>query len=223
MDLPADAAALLARTSYDLFRYGGAKFASSYVELVWKTYRRDQERFGLQATRAVISNLFKVLAIKDEVWVAKLLTSPEKYDRDRRRYHIDGKRGDRISYVHFNRPEFTVFGRSFEFDIQTRDWMLRIMARAGFLRRILPGWHARERAFRDWYISIVENFTYFESQQDYEHYVAALSVPESVRGYRSIRWPQMEAAQATARDLLSKIGSTRVETNLGRRRSRVSD
>ncbi len=214
MDLPPASANLLANTIYDLVRYDGVRFAETYVELVWKTYRRDQASFGFRATAAVIPALFKSMAIKDEVWVAKLLTAPDKYERDRQRYNIDPSRGDKVSYLHFNRPQFTVLGKSIEFDIQTRDWMLKLMARAGFLRRILPGWHSRERAFRDWYISVVDNFTFFQSAQDYDFYVAALRVPEEVRGYREVRWPTMEAAQAAARESLSKIGSTRTSVSM---------
>lgn len=219
MDLPAESAALLARMVYDLLRYGGVRFASGYVELVWKTYKRDHSRYGFRATQAVVESLFKVMAIKDEVWVAKLLTSPEKYDRDRKRYNIDPSRGDKVRYVHFNRPNFAVLGKSIEFDIQTRDWMLRLMAKAGFLRRLLPGWHAAEKSFRDWYIGIVENFTYFESEQDYELYLSALRVPQSVRGYREVRAPQMRAAQAEAQQSLSKIGAGRVSVSLTRQKS----
>ena len=35
--------------------------------------------------------------------------------------------------------------------METRDWQLRLVRRARFLRRLLPSWHRRERAFRDWY------------------------------------------------------------------------
>jgi len=219
MDLPADSAALVARTVYDLIRYDGVRFASSYLELVWKTYRRDQARFGFRATKAVINSLFRVMAIKDEVWVAKLLTAPEKYAADRLRYNIDPKRGDKIKYVHFNRPSFTVLGKTIEFDIQTRDWMLRIMAKAGFLRRILPDWHAAEKSFRDWYIGIVENFTFFESEQDYELYLSALKAPETAKGYREVREPLMRAAQAKALEDLSKIGAAQTSVSLTRQKT----
>ena len=49
------------------------------------------------------------MAIKDEVYVAHLLTSPEKYALDRARYRItDDANGDRLTYRHLNRPEFAV-------------------------------------------------------------------------------------------------------------------
>ena len=40
------------------------------------------------------------MIVKDEVYVAYLLTCPEKYQRDRKRYNIDSTRGDRVVYRH---------------------------------------------------------------------------------------------------------------------------
>lgn len=205
MDLPLEMRILLARTVYDLIRYENVDFAKRYLLLVWNAYRRDQSKFGYRATQAVIVQLYRAMAIKDEVWVARLLTSPEKYERDRRRYKIDPKRGDRISYIHLNRPQFNVGRFAFEFDLKTKDWMLKIMSRAKWLRRFLPAWHAKERAFRDWYMELVENFTYFESQDDYDAYVEALKTAESVKGYRQIRYPLIQEAIAKAQEHLKRI------------------
>jgi indolepyruvate ferredoxin oxidoreductase len=214
MDIPAESKALLARTIYDLIRYEGARLAERYIELVWRTYRRDRKEFGLKATTTVILELFRAIAIKDEVWVAQLLTSPEKYERDSQRFHIDPKRGDKISYVHFNRPQFVIAGRSFEFDLKTRDWMLNLMKHAKFLRWMLPTWHKREKDYRDWYVQRVLEFTYFESAQDYELYAAALATASQVKGYREIRHAKMDEAIQKAQDLLNQVGGSKTERRL---------
>jgi indolepyruvate ferredoxin oxidoreductase len=159
----------------------------------------------------VAQGLYRTLAIKDEVWVAELLTSPEKYDRDRKRYNLDPSRGDRVRYLHYNRPRFQIGPWAIEFDVLTRDWMLRIMARAGFLRRLLPMWHADEKAFQRWYARLVERFTFFESAQDYECYAQALEIHEQARGYREIRAPRMQAAMHNAETLLAQIGKAQQE------------
>jgi indolepyruvate ferredoxin oxidoreductase len=205
MELPDDVRVTIAHTVYDLVRYGEPKLLDRYVELVWRTYKKDQKKFNYEATRAVISNLFRVMAIKDEVWVAELLTSPEKYQRDKERYKIDEANGDRLAYVHFNRPRFTFFKWNIEFDMNTRDWMLGLMKHAGFLRRVLPGWHAKEKAFRKWYMAIVEGFTFFEFSDDYNAYVEALKTPAEARGYREVRYPLMEKAAELASQHLQKI------------------
>lgn len=215
MELPDDVRVTIAQTIYDLVRYGEPKLLDRYIDLVWRTYKKDQKRFNYEATRAVVTNLFRVIAIKDEIWVAELLTSPEKYERDRERYKIDLKNGDRLSYVHFNRPQFTFFKWNIEFDIQTRDWMLRLMKHARFLRKVLPGWHAKEKAFRNWYMTIVEAFTFFDSREDYDGYVEALKAPAEARGYRQVRYPLMETATEKAAAkvrAVRKVGIKEIET-----------
>jgi indolepyruvate ferredoxin oxidoreductase len=211
MDTSPETTAFMARAVYDLIRYGGIKLADRYLELVWTTYRKDQKKFDFRATRAVVQGLYRTLAIKDEVWVAELLTSPEKYERDQKRYNLDASRGDRVKYLHYNRPRFQIGPWAIEFDVLTRDWMLRIMARFGILRRLLPMWHADEKKFQRWYVHMVERFTFFESAQDYESYAQALEVHDKARGYREIRAPRMEAAMKEADALLAQIGKTQQE------------
>ena len=79
----------------------------------------------------------------------------------------------------------------------TQDWQLNLMKRMKFLRKLLPGWHAREKAFRNWYMDLAKQFHY-ENRAAYEAYVRALEVPEEVSGYREVRYPKMEAARQKA-------------------------
>ena len=69
------------------------------------------------------------------------------------------------------------------------------------LRKLLPGWHAREKAFRGWYIQLVKRFQY-QDQASYQAYVQAFEVPEEVRGYREVRYPKMELAMSKAEAIL---------------------
>ncbi|MDX1683167.1 MAG: DUF6537 domain-containing protein, partial [Phycisphaeraceae bacterium] len=147
----------------------------------------------------------KVMLIKDEVYVSSLLTSPEKYKRDRRRFNVNPERGDRIIYRHYNRPEFELFGHKFRFEWQSRDWQLRLMSGMTFLRKLLPAWHRRERNFRDWYMNLVDRFIAdvdVEDDLEYRRWQAVLSVPGPVTGYREVRYPKMAAARERATDLL---------------------
>jgi indolepyruvate ferredoxin oxidoreductase len=134
--------------------------------------------------------------------VAHLLTSPEKYKKDAKRYKVDLKGGDRIVYKHINRPHFDLLGMGIEFDFETRDWMLQIMKRMKVLRVLLPGWHKREKEFRSWYQGLTARFEY-KTPVEYRRWVRALSVPEEVRGYRQIRYPKMEMARQKAESILS--------------------
>ena len=191
----------LALRIYDLIQFENIDYARWYVNLVKKVHGADRAEFHFKATKAVILYLFKVMAIKDEIFVAHLLTSVEKRKRDYERYRIDPKRGDQVIYRHINRPEFTVFGFTFRFHMVTSDWQLNMMKRMKFLRKLLPVWHAREKAFRDWYVDLAQKFHY-QDKASYEAYVQALEVPEEVRGFREVRYPKMEAAKEQAESLI---------------------
>ena len=98
------------------------------------------------------------MLIKDEIYVAHQLTDKEKLARDRERYNIDSANGDKIQYVHLNRPGFEVGAFKIEFDIKTRNWMLHLVKRMRWLRRFLLQWHIKERNFCNWYINVLPRF-----------------------------------------------------------------
>ncbi len=183
--------------AYELVHYEGYALMARYAALVRAVAAKDRKEWKHAATRAVIQNAFKVMAIKDEVYVAHLLTSPEKRARDLARYRLDPARGDRLKYRHLNRPELTFFGRSVRWDMVTKDWQLNLVKRMKFLRKLLPGWHQAERDFRDWYLDLVAHFEP-ESQKAYAYWVNILSCPEQVRGYREVRLPKMREARRQA-------------------------
>lgn len=195
-----EAVRMLAVRLPELLAWGGRAYADEYLRLVAQVAAVDPT-----LVTDAIHNLHRTMCIKDEVFVAHQLTSERKYARDRARYGVDAGRGDRIRYVHLNRPGFDLLGRHIEFDMKTRDWMLRIARRARFLRRLMPGWHARERAFRDWYARDVIGAV-AGGRLTGDAARAALRLPESVRGYRDIRYPTMEAAYARFAEL---TGATR--------------
>jgi indolepyruvate ferredoxin oxidoreductase len=201
IDLEDGERARLAQYVYDMVMFGGLSYARRYLTRLWTVYQRDTAERGFAAARAVLENLAKVMAIKDEVYVAHLLTSEEKYRRDRERYRLDPSRGDRAEYLHLNRPRFTFLGRDVEFDWKSRDWQLKLMKHMRFLRWIMPSWHAREKAFRSWYEGVVDGFNHFAEDKTYQSYVEMLRLPESVKGYREIRAPKMDAALKRAAEI----------------------
>ena len=137
------------------------------------------------------------------MFVAHQLTSERKYARDRERFGIDRSRGDRISYEHLNRPAFDILGRHVEWDMTTRDWQLRLMRRARFLRGLLPSWHRRERAFRDWYLDEVVDAV-GSGRLTGEAAEQALRLPEAVTGFREVRYPKEDAAYARFAGLMEQ-------------------
>ncbi len=192
----------LALYIYDLVQFEDIDYARVYVDKLKQVYAHDSVDYGYRATKAAISYLHKVMLIKDEVYVAHLLTSEEKLQRDKELYGVDTANGDKIRYVHLNRPHFTVMGLELEADVDTRNWQLNLMKRMKFLRRWLPQWHAKEKAFREWYITrVIDTFAPTDAET-YEKHLQALECVEEVRGYREIRYPKMEAAKQTVEDLL---------------------
>ena len=204
MDLDGETLRHLALRIYDLIQYEGIGYARAYIEKVRWIYARDTAQFGRAATRAAIYNLAKVMVIKDEIYVAHLLTCAEKYERDFKRYKVDPARGDRIVYRHLTRPHFRLFGRDFRPDLRTRDWQLRLMRRMKILRRLFSNWwHREEREFSHWYAGLLLRFDY-EDEEEYRTWVRVLELPEEVRGYRQVRTPKMAAARQRAEELLQR-------------------
>ncbi|MFQ3671372.1 MAG: DUF6537 domain-containing protein [Verrucomicrobiia bacterium] len=195
---------LLVLRIYELLRYENADLAQQYIDRVSSTYQKDSPDHHYAITRAVLWNAHRVTAIKDEIWVAHLLTSEEKHRRDRQRYNVNPELGDRIIYRHLNRPEFVLFGLKIRFKLKTRDWMLRLMAQMKFLRRLLPGWHQQERQFRDWFLHLIDQFPGAQPAT-YPLYLELFRLPEQVTGYREIRYPKMQAARQRADQLLTEI------------------
>jgi len=187
--------------AYDCTVWGGIEYAKRYCNRLVEIFHKDHPQYDYRLTRAVVWNLAKVMLIKDEPYVSALLTSPEKYKRDRRRFNVNPERGDKIVYRHHNRPEFEIFGKKIRFEWKSRDWQLRLMASSRWLRRILPNWHRRERDFREWYDNLLDIVEY-TSPNDYERWLAILASPESVTGYREVRYPKMEAVRKQVQVLL---------------------
>lgn len=211
-DLSDDAKKTFALRYYDLLLHDALGYAERFAKRVLEVYYVESQRIKdtgaaathVPATEAVIWNLSKVMTIKDEIWVAHLLTSEEKLLRDQARYNVDPQRGDRIRYLHFNRPKFTVFGIQFEWNMNTRNWMLRVMKRMKFLRRILRHWHATEKAFRDWYFHDVITAFIEGKFMSHDDALEALQLPSSCTGYREIVYPKYEKAQERFDQLLAK-------------------
>ena len=188
---------------YDLIQYENLAYADRYIRQVLAVQAQDGPERDFAATRAVIYQLAKVLAIKDEIYVAYLLTCEEKYRRDRSRYNIDPQRGDRIRYRHLNRPHLRLFGRDFRPDLKLGDQSLKWVARMKFLRRLCSSWwHREERDFIVWYEGLIAGVSP-RSAAEYDLWVQVLLLPEEVRGYRDVRQPKMEAAKQRAAELLA--------------------
>ncbi len=191
--------------SYDCFVWGGMPYAEAYATRLQQVFLKDSAEHNYKMTKQVVWNLAKVMLIKDEIYVSQLLTSPEKYKRDKRRYNVNTANGDKIIYKHHNRPEFELFGKKICFELKAKDWQLRIMAKMQCLRKLLPSWHKKEKQFRDWYMGLVDSIDWTEndSANAYQRWVAIVSTPQQVRGYRKVRYPKQEKARQLTQQYLA--------------------
>jgi len=186
---------------YDALQYQDHRLAERYIDLVRRIYVRDSAARGYQATAAAIWNIARVILIKDEPYVAYLLTREEKRQRDIVKYGVDPANGDRIIYRHYTNPELTIGPVRIRFRLRTRNWMLHIVRRCKWLRR-LPGWHRREQEFRDWYIGLLPRLD-LSDDGGYALALEVLRCPERVSGYREVRYPKMAAVMADIQQRLA--------------------
>jgi indolepyruvate ferredoxin oxidoreductase len=201
-DLPEQAKYDLAVRVYDLMQYQDAAFARRYVDLVRGVYKRDNDGRKFAATVATIWNLAKVMLIKDEPYVAYLLTRFEKKQRDIVKYGVDVANGDRLVYRHHTSPEFNIGKYRVRLRITTRDWHLKVVSKMKWWRK-LPGWHRREAEFRDWYIGLLDRLN-FSTDVAYDTAVRALKCPEEVTGYREVRYPKQDRARRAVESELAR-------------------
>jgi len=203
-NLPEELKYDLALRIYDLMQYDDHKLARRYVKLIQGVYHRDSAARHFAATGAAIVNLAKVTLIKDEPYVAYLLTRYEKKVRDVAKYGVDESNGDRIVYRHHTSPEFNIGHWKLRFRITTSDWQLKLVSKMKWWRRI-PGWHRHEVAFRDWYVGLLDRVK-LDTDETYAQAVEALKCPEQVSGYREIRYPKQDRARAHVEALLGGGG-----------------
>ncbi len=205
----------LAIRLYDLMQYQDFHYAKRYMDLVRGVYKRDSGSEGaaekkLAVTHAVIWNLAKVMLIKDEPYVAYLLTRYEKKVRDIAKYNVDESNGDRIVYRHHTSPEFNLGKWRVRFKMTTSDWQLNLVRKMKWWRK-LPGWHKREVAFCDWYIGLLDRVSL--AANGYEQALRVLKSPEQVSGYREVRYPKMDATRQSVEAELG-AGLPKVELNV---------
>jgi indolepyruvate ferredoxin oxidoreductase len=205
-DLPEKLKYDLALRIYDLMQYDDHKLARRYVIFVQGVYHRDSKAKNFAATAAAIWNIAKVMLIKDEPYVAYLLTRYEKRIRDNTKYGVDESNGDRIVYRHHTSPEFNIGPWRLRFKITTTNWQLKLVSKMKWFRRI-PGWHKREVSFRDWFISLLDRVK-LDDDQNYTQALEVLKCPEQVTGYREVRYPKQEKARAEIESLLGGNGPT---------------
>ena len=154
---------------------------------------------GTQTTlgiELVCDGLAKLMLIKDEFYVARLLTSFEKLRRDRQRYNVNPANGDAIRYKRVFHPRF--FGR--QIDLPLPHWSLYVVRQFWWTRRLMPWLRRDERRLLRWYEGVVDGFAY-DTDADYARQLELFRCVEPIRGYAEYRRPKTEAARSRGEQL----------------------
>jgi indolepyruvate ferredoxin oxidoreductase len=186
---------------YELIQWGGINYAKRYASQIRRVFLADRESGDFAATRAAVWNLAKLMLIKDEFYVAAMLTSHSKIRRDRQRYNVNPANGDKLRYRRTFHPR--IFGM--QVDIPLPHWALHVVKRGRWLRHVLPGYRKHERDFLSWYEGVIETFCNAE-EADYQKLVEVLRLPEDVTGYAEIRLPKMKACRERGDQILQTLG-----------------
>ncbi|MBC97787.1 MAG: hypothetical protein CME63_08555 [Halobacteriovoraceae bacterium] len=170
----------LAQYVHDIYIYDrGAKithFISEAAQL--REYLKNSPTELPMAIRTLARTYF----IKDEVFISHMMISPMKRSRDESFYKELG-RGHRIERI--NRPAFDIFGKTIEFDISPKDWMLKTMRHFRLLRSFLKGWHKREKEIA---LEIRSKLLGEITKLDPSEVYGALKKLENIKGYREVRY-----------------------------------
>ncbi len=197
-ELDKDTMTDVARYLYDLIQYQNLAYAQEYATRLKRLCKMDSRKAGHAVTKSVARNLYRLMLIKDEFYVAHLLTSYEKQRRDHHRYNVNPANGDRIKYHRTFHPRF--LGLSLSIPLPHR--ALYVVRSLKFVRKYLRMRHRQEHAFLAWYEGLVDRFDYRTDQQ-YDRYLRALEAVDQVKGYGEHRTPTMVKARTEADNILA--------------------
>lgn len=173
----------LARYLHDIFLYDRGKNIERFMSeagLIPTLFKDVKNQ-----TRA-LRTLARTYFIKDEVFVAHIMISPLMKIREQNSY---SKIGKGFETSHINRPHFDLFGKSIEFDINPKEWMLKIMRHLRVLRFLMPNWHKKEKYIaskvRNELMEVIPKLKEDEKRR-------RLVEVENIKGYREIRYAEFE-------------------------------
>ena len=186
----------------------GPAYCQRYADALSHILDIDLPDHDHKLTRATIEGLDRAMLIPDEVYLAALLTAPQRYRRDRNRLNISLEQGDKISYVHLLRPEFDLFKRRIGFTVTLGERAMKTLARLHVLRRIRPGWYRTQRDFRDLYLQTLIDLPSAMSESVYRHAVDIARVTTGIVGRGDVRRDSVQTARRKLEKLIAGSDET---------------
>ena len=210
---PRSLAALLVQRSNELAAYQDAAYAARYRSLVERVARLERDRRGSdRLARAVATNLFKLMAYKDEYEVARLFVHSDF--RERLQQSFEGT--PRLRF-HFAPPLWArrdAQGRTIKSSYGPWMWhALRGLAALRGLRGTLFDPFGRtterreERRLIEDYVRSIEHVIARWDSVDEESALALARIPERIRGYGHIKRASIAAARVQWNALLAGMGA----------------
>jgi indolepyruvate ferredoxin oxidoreductase len=207
-DLPEGDRGLLAVRVAELIRYLNADYARDYCVFVWDVANLERERRGSGAvTTAVIRNLYKLMAYKDEYEVARLhLTAAAR----QRRESMFGPR-PKVTY-HLHPPLLRALGMKRK--LRFGRWFEPVFRILRTLRRLRgtpfdPFGYAHlrreERRLIGWYRDLVSSGLDKLRPMTQETVRQLAELPEDIRGYEDIKLADIAAATERATELVAEL------------------
>ncbi len=115
--------------------WGGEKTATAYVELIEGVYKMDSVESGRELTRYSILVLAEVMLVRDPIYLARLVRSPEIIRSLRNRLNVRKPRGDELHRRFLSRFELCIGKWRLRADIRTSDWSSALISNIG---RVVP-------------------------------------------------------------------------------------
>jgi indolepyruvate ferredoxin oxidoreductase len=211
-DLDDEARRLLAIRVAELIEYQDAAYAQAYVQVVrWVAAREREAVPGRVAlSHAVIRNLYKLMAYKDEYEVARLHLKPEP------RAALRGQFSDPVrTTYHFHPPLLRALGLRRKLPLGSWfDPALKVLTELRHLRGTpldVFGYAALRREEREligWYQGLLE--TAMPRLRPSNHAVAVelAELPDAIRGYEQIKEANAAKARERASGLLDRLNGT---------------
>ncbi|MCC5828523.1 MAG: 2-oxoacid:acceptor oxidoreductase family protein [Phycisphaeraceae bacterium] len=200
-DLGAQVLNTVTRRAADCMIWGGIDYARLYGDTMLAVLAADRREWSYALTRLMADSLAHVMLIKDEFFVAALLTQPERYLADQKKFAVDPLRGDSIRYRFITHPSITLWGRTFRFDWRARAWQLRLLSRLSWLRRYLKRHRLEDRQWRDSFIGLLKTMS-IGDEAEYQRWLAVAELPLKVRGFGELRRKRIRAARKRMKQLL---------------------
>jgi indolepyruvate ferredoxin oxidoreductase len=196
----------------DLLDYQGQRYAERYVDLVAKTVAAERFARGTtgEITQAVVRNLYKLMAYKDEYEVARLLTQSTFRQRALAAFDPGAK-----LYFNLQPPLMRSFGLKKKISLGT--WFAPVLKGLAALRFVrgtafdIFGYaptRREERALIEWYSDLLRRALVNMNAGNLGIVREIAELPDAIRGYEEVKLKSVAKARERAATLIDALAAS---------------